>query len=147
MTAWSLDHTPASPFFIKLRLYTVTVIIVGMHVPFRLPSPRPAWRAGPMSSPRGGTSVLRSVARQRQASMMVCVKCSCCATSLYSRNGLRQPAFACSLSPLEREGCVTVFTLLGFYDCAMLCLARTVCYRKMSVCPSVRHTPVFCQNG
>jgi len=47
----------------------------------RMPALRPASQAGPMHNPREVTSV--SVARHHQANLMVCVVCSCCATSPY----------------------------------------------------------------
>jgi len=44
-----------------------------------MPALRPASQAGPMRNPKEGNSV----ARRHQANLMVCVVCSCCATSLY----------------------------------------------------------------
>ena len=46
-----------------------------------MPALRPASQAGPMHNPREGNSV----ARHYQANLMVCVVCSCCATSLYRK--------------------------------------------------------------
>jgi len=45
-----------------------------------MPALRPASQAGPMRNPREGKY---SVARHYQAKLMVCVVCSCCATSPY----------------------------------------------------------------
>jgi len=56
-------------------------LFLGGTRSLRMPALRPASQAGPMHNPRKGTSVvLRDTI---QANLMVCVVCSCCATSLY----------------------------------------------------------------
>ena len=70
-------------------------LIWGDTRSLRMPALRPASQAGPMRNPREGTSVvLRDTTRLTQkpyikkiqglwANLMVCVLCSCCATSPY----------------------------------------------------------------
>jgi len=65
-----------------------------------VPVLRPASRAGPMHSLRSGTS---------GACFTVYVKCRCCVTSLFSRNGLHKPAclhHGQSPPEIEREVCI-----------------------------------------
>ena len=62
-----------------------------------MPALRPASQAGPMRNPREGTSV---VLRHNQANLMVCVVCSCCATSPYrevcrAKGGIRSAETLC----------------------------------------------------
>ena len=68
----------------------------------RMPALRPASQAGPLHNPRVGTSVVLC-----DTILMVCVVCSCCATSPY-----REVCRAKGGIGMERP-CAMIFTLLG----------------------------------
>jgi len=87
-----------------INVFLSFFLIWGDTCSLRMPALRPASQAGPMRNPREGTSV---VARHHQANLMVCVMCSCWATSPY-----REVCRAKEGSAVERP-CATIFTLLG----------------------------------
>jgi len=70
-------------------------LIWGDTRSLRMPALKPASQAGPMRNPRKG-----SVARHHQANLMVCVVCSCCASSPYrevcrAKGGIRNGQTLC----------------------------------------------------
>ena len=83
-------------------------ISFGVAHSLHMPALRPASQAGagPMRNPSEGTSVC-SVARHHQANLMVCVVCSCCATSPYREVCRAKGGIG------SGETCAMIFTLLG----------------------------------
>jgi len=71
-------------FFFFLSFYEVA------RAPFTYTSAEACLTGWPNAQPQTWNKC--SVARHHQACLTVCVKCRCCATSLFSRNGLHQPA-------------------------------------------------------
>jgi len=70
-----------SPFLAHPFFFLSFFLIWGDTRSLRMPALRPASQAGPMRNPREETSVVFTW--HHQANLMVCVVCSCCATSPY----------------------------------------------------------------